>query len=195
MGATRAVVGVSRLESLDPCRFARFMVEVDTGGAAVTGDLVAEFSAEVVYPRLLIDKCLAVQADELALVVFYTTGVHKQRACEGQRTADGTHRGKLLGCSNTALGVRDQIVKSHSPRLHVTDSVWYKICAAVQESRGVTRAMRPRLEGGMRWCPKDLGCVVEDLYEPPTEQSHSAALSQQGTSFSDHMAGKAQMPP
>ena len=84
MGATRAVVGVSRLESLDPCRFARFMVEVDTGGAAVTGDLVAEFSAEVVYPRLLIDKCLAVQADELVLVVFYTTGVHKQRAGEAK---------------------------------------------------------------------------------------------------------------
>ena len=43
----------------------------------------------------------------------------------------------------------------------------------------------------MQWCPKDLGCVVQDLYEPPTEQSLSAALSQQGTSFSDHMANAA----
>ena len=61
----------------------------------------------------------------------------------------------------------------------------------MQESRGADSSMRPRLEGGMQWCPKDLGCVVQDLYEPPTEQSHSAALSQQGTSFSDHMANAA----
>ena len=103
------------------------MVEVDTGGAAVTGDLVAEFSAEVVYPRLLIDKCLAVQADELVLVVFYTTGVPKKRTGEAQRTADSTRWGELLGCGNTALGIRDQIVKSHSPCLRVTDSAWRKI--------------------------------------------------------------------
>ena len=101
---------------------------------------------------------------------------------------DGTLWGELLGCSNTALGIRDQIVKSHSPLLHVTDSVWIKICAPVQESRGTARAMRPRLEGGMRWCPKDLGCVVQDLFQPSTEQSRSAALSQHGASFSDHIA-------
>ena len=73
MEAKRAVVGVSPLQSPDPCRFMRFLVEVDACGAAVTGDSVAEFSAVVVCPRLLIDKCPALQADELALVVFYTT--------------------------------------------------------------------------------------------------------------------------
>ena len=146
MGAKRAVVGVSRLESPDPCRFVRFLVEVDVGGAAVTGDLVAEFSAEVVYPRLLIDKCLAVQADELALVVFYTTGLNQTRVGEGQRTAHGTRWGELLGCGNTALGIRDQIVKSHSPSLLVTDSVWFKICAETetQDHTGLSRA-RPAL--------------------------------------------------
>ena len=175
MGATRAVVGVSRLESPDPCHFVRFLVEVDVGGAAVTGDLVAEFSAEVVYPRLLIDKCLAVQADELALVVFYTTGVPKKRAGEGQHTAHGTRWGELLGCGNTALGIRDQIVKSHSPCLLVTDSVWFKICAAVQQSRGADSSMRPRLEGGMQWCPKDLGCVVQNLYHGAEPQRRALA--------------------
>ena len=68
-----------------------------------------------------------VQADELALVVFYTTGVPKKRAGEGQRTAHGTRWGELLGCGNTALGIRDPIVKSHSPCLRVTDSAWRKI--------------------------------------------------------------------
>ena len=127
MEAKRAVVGVSPLQSPDPCRFMRFLVEVDACGAAVTGDSVAEFSAVVVCPRLLIDKCPALQADELALVVFYTTGVPKKRAGEGQRTAHGTRWGELLGCGNTALGIRDQIVKSHSPCLRVTDSAWRKI--------------------------------------------------------------------
>ena len=175
MGAKRAVVGVCRLDSPDPCRFMRFLVEVDACGAAVTGDSVAEFSAVVVCPRLLIDKCPALQADELALVVFYTTGVPKKRAGEGQRTAHGTRWGELLGCGNTALGIRDQIVKSHSPCLLVTDSVWFKICAAVQQSRGADSSMRPRLEGGMQWCPKDLGCVVQNLYHGAEPQRRALA--------------------
>ena len=33
-------------------------------------------------------------------------------------------------------------------------------------------AMRKRLEGGMRRCPKDLGCVVQDLYQPPGFRRH-----------------------
>ena len=108
-GATRAVVGVTCLESPDPLRVVRFLVEVHAGGAPVTGDLVAEFSAEIVYPRLLIDRCLAVQADELALVVLvfytvYTTGVHKKESRRSSAHGGRHTLGGVAGLQQHCLG-------------------------------------------------------------------------------------------
>ena len=157
MAARRTVAGVSLLESPDPGRVMRFLVEADAGGVGRAGGTAAEFSAVVTYPRMLIDKCSALQPEELALVVFYTAGAPKHRDANGERRVDGMRWGHLLGCGPAQLGVLDRIVQSHSPQLTITESVFWHIYEAVKECKKGNCAMRPQLEGGMQWCPADLG--------------------------------------
>ena len=88
----RQVKGVVQLESPD-MRLIRY--EVETEGS--------EFSAQVLFPRVLADKVGgSVQEAELAVLVLYTAGAPRV-----PRRRSGTTWGEVFGCSNTTLGILD----------------------------------------------------------------------------------------